>query len=82
MFAVELESALALALEASPSAQIKVLSSLCKRLESEEHWVEAGEAACAAAVVCMRLWHPWHQRPLRGQQKMPSSCEMHFWTRS
>ena len=52
--AVELESALALALEASPSAQIKVLSSLCKRLESEEHWVEAGEAACAAAVVCMR----------------------------
>jgi hypothetical protein len=52
--AVELESALALALEASSSAQIKVLSSLCKRLESEEHWVEAGEAACAAAVVCMR----------------------------
>ena len=52
--AVELKSALALALEASPSAQIKVLSTLSKRLELEEHWVEAGEAACAAAVVCMR----------------------------
>ena len=53
--AVELESALALALEASPSAQIKVLSSLCKRLESEEHWVPVKPPARLLLFACELL---------------------------
>jgi len=54
--AVELESALAFSLRASPAAQIKVLRSLSNRLAIEENWVEAAEASTAAAIVSMQAF--------------------------